>query len=140
MFRNTLTSRPSKTRSLLAASAIVAALAALAAAGCGSSSTSSTPPPAPAPVTAPVVQTAQEAGTGYYNMSTLETALKSDKMTGPDGSPAPATARAKTARCVLSGPAAQCSVIMGDGGRGVLTVSINKDGQSFLITAATPGG
>ena len=121
-------SSPGKTRSLLVASAIVAALAV---AGCGS--TGSTATPAKVPTAAPVAQTAQQAGTGYYNMDALQTALKSSDMTNADGSSA-STARARAANCLLSGPQiAQCSLIMPDGSSGVATVSIGTDGQSFLI-------
>ena len=86
------------------------------------------------PTAAPVSQTAQQAGTGYYNMDALQTALKSSDMTNADGSSA-STARARAANCLLSGPQiAQCSLIMPDGSSGVATVSIGTYGQSFLIS------
>jgi hypothetical protein len=112
---------------------------ALAAAGCGSSSSTSTPNSTPTPVNTPVEQTAQEAGSGYFDMPTLDAAITSGKMTKADGTPEPAELTPTAAQCVLSGStalAAQCSYTLKDGTDGVITVSINQDGQSFLITGS----
>jgi ABC-type phosphate transport system substrate-binding protein len=111
---------------LITAAAVTAALAV---AGCGSSSSSS-PAPAKTPTVAPVVQTAQQAGTGDYNMATLASEFAARYNSQPG-----AQFDSGSVRCMLTGPQlAQCmGTITGTGGTSHgQTVQITQDGSDWM--------
>jgi hypothetical protein len=109
---------------------IAAAGAVVALAACGSTTTSPTTTAVikATPVAAPV-QTAEQAGTGFYNTSTLDASVKSTYNTTP-----PITSQASAASCVTDGQSATCLLTLTDGTKINQNLTIDTAGDQWITT------
>lgn len=116
----------------------VAVITALALAGCGGSGSSSTT--TSATTQAAPAQTPQQAHTGYYNMTTLQTEIQTELTKRLSDSGATVTVNSVT--CFLSGAqTANCSIVGSDGSGTNVVATISPDGLHFSTPGSyTPSG
>lgn len=110
----------------------LAAVAALTVAGCGGMTTSSTTTAAPAAAThAATPVSAQQSGTGFYNMDTLAGDLKlkvgTKLMTSEPG------VSVTDVSCMMTGTqTAECHGDFSNGETANVAVSISQDGDTYM--------